>query len=51
VVEWLTAADENRLFLNVVTLAELRYGAERFTREAKESAVARVDRVRVGQSI
>lgn len=29
VVEWLAAADEDRLFLSVVTLAELRYGVER----------------------
>ena len=29
VVRWLAAADEDRLFLSVVTLAELRYGIER----------------------
>lgn len=29
VVEWLANADEDRLFLSVVTLAELRYGVER----------------------
>jgi predicted nucleic acid-binding protein len=37
VVEWLTAADENRLFLNVVTLAELRYGAERLPVRRKKA--------------
>jgi toxin FitB len=29
VVEWLANADEDRLFLSVATLAELRYGIER----------------------
>jgi predicted nucleic acid-binding protein len=29
VVEWLANADEDRLFLSVATLAELRYGVER----------------------
>jgi toxin FitB len=29
VVEWLATADEDRLFLSVATLAELRYGVER----------------------
>ena len=29
VVEWLAAADEDRLFLSVVTLAEIRHGVER----------------------
>jgi predicted nucleic acid-binding protein len=29
VIEWLASADEDRLFLSVVTLAELRYGVER----------------------
>jgi len=29
VMEWLATADEDRLFLSVVTLAELRYGVER----------------------
>jgi predicted nucleic acid-binding protein len=29
VVEWLSNADEDRLFLSVATLAELRYGVER----------------------
>jgi len=28
-MEWLATADEDRLFLSVVTLAELRYGVER----------------------
>jgi toxin FitB len=29
VIEWLASADEDRLFLSVATLAELRYGVER----------------------
>ena len=29
VIEWLASADEDRLFLSVATLAELRYGIER----------------------
>jgi toxin FitB len=29
VVRWLAEADEDRLFISVVTLAELRYGIER----------------------
>jgi toxin FitB len=29
VMEWLSTADEDRLFLSVATLAELRYGVER----------------------
>jgi predicted nucleic acid-binding protein len=29
VVEWLSTVDEDRAFLSVVTLAELRYGVER----------------------
>jgi predicted nucleic acid-binding protein len=29
VVSWLAAADEDRVFVSVVTLAELRYGIER----------------------
>ena len=29
VVAWLAAADEDRIFMSVVSLAELRYGIER----------------------
>jgi predicted nucleic acid-binding protein len=29
VIAWLDAADEDRVFMSVVTLAELRYGIER----------------------
>ena len=29
VIRWLAEADEDRVFLSVVTLAELRYGIER----------------------
>ena len=31
VVAWLAEADEDRVFISVVTLAELRYGIERLT--------------------
>jgi toxin FitB len=31
VVAWLAAVDEDRVFISVVTLAELRYGIERMT--------------------
>jgi hypothetical protein len=31
VIAWMDATDEDRLFLSVVTLAELRYGIERMT--------------------
>ena len=31
VVAWLAAVDEDRVFISVVTLAELRYGVERMT--------------------
>jgi hypothetical protein len=31
VLAWMAATDEGRLFLSVVTLAELRYGIERMT--------------------
>jgi toxin FitB len=31
VVSWLAGADEDRVFISVVTLAELRYGVERMT--------------------
>lgn len=31
VIAWMNAIDEDRLFLSVITLAELRYGVERMT--------------------
>lgn len=37
VVEWLATADEDRLFLSVVTLAELRYGVERLAAGRKRA--------------
>ncbi len=37
VVEWLAIADEDRLFLSVITLAELRYGVERLAPGRKRS--------------
>jgi predicted nucleic acid-binding protein len=40
VVGWLAAADEDRLFLSVATLAELRYGVERLP-AGRKSALLR----------
>jgi predicted nucleic acid-binding protein len=36
-IRWLAEADEDRLFLSVMTLAELRYGVERLTSGARKS--------------
>jgi toxin FitB len=35
VVKWLAEADEDRVFISVVTLAELRHGVERMPRSAR----------------
>ena len=40
VMEWLAGADEDRLFLSVATLAELRYGVERLPMGRKRSQLA-----------
>jgi toxin FitB len=37
VVEWLASADEDRLFLSVATLGELRYGIERLAKGQKRA--------------
>lgn len=37
VVKWLAEADEDRVFLSVVTLAELRYGIERLAMGTRRS--------------
>jgi hypothetical protein len=37
VVAWLAQADEDRIFLSVVTLAELRYGIERMATGGRRS--------------
>jgi toxin FitB len=37
IVKWLAEADEDRLFLSVATLAELRYGIERLAQGARRS--------------
>ena len=37
VVAWLAAVDEDRVFISVMTLAELRYGIERMATEHFES--------------
>jgi hypothetical protein len=36
-IRWLEFADEDRLFLSVITLAELRYGVERMAPGARRS--------------
>jgi predicted nucleic acid-binding protein len=37
VVEWLAGLDEDRAFISVVTLAELRYGVERLPSSSRRS--------------
>ena len=37
IVQWLSEADEDRLFLSVVTIAELRYGVERLQPGARKA--------------
>ena len=37
VIRWMEAADEDRVFLSVISLAELRYGVERFAPGARRS--------------
>ena len=39
VVAWLAEVDEDRVFLSVVTLAELRYGIERLARGQSAQAL------------
>ena len=36
-IRWMEAADEDRVFLSVITLAELRYGVERMAIGARRS--------------
>jgi predicted nucleic acid-binding protein len=36
-VEWLATVDEDRLFISVVTLAELRFGVERMDKGARRN--------------
>ncbi len=40
VVQWLAEADEDRIFLSVVTLGELQYGVERLAPGAKRKQLA-----------
>jgi predicted nucleic acid-binding protein len=40
VVAWLAAVDEDRVFISVVTLAELRYGIERMTPGSRRKRLA-----------
>jgi toxin FitB len=37
VIKWLAEADEDRVFLSVITLAEVRYGIERMTMGAQRN--------------
>jgi predicted nucleic acid-binding protein len=37
VIRWMESADEDRVFLSVISLAELRYGVERMTAGARRS--------------
>ena len=37
VVEWLATVDEDRVFISVVTLAELRFGVERMDKGARRN--------------
>jgi len=37
VIRWMEAADEDRIFLSVISLAELRYGVERLAPGARRS--------------
>jgi hypothetical protein len=41
VVEWLSGVDEDRAFISVVTLAELRYGIERMPASARRKNLDR----------
>ena len=40
VVAWLTAVDEDQVFISVVTLAELRYGIERMAPSRRRNRLA-----------
>lgn len=40
-VRWMESADEDRIFLSVVTLAELRYGVERMPAGARRARLER----------
>jgi predicted nucleic acid-binding protein len=39
VIRWMESADEDRVFLSVISLAELRYGAERMAAGARRSRI------------
>ena len=39
VIRWMEAADEDRVFLSVISLAELRYGVERLAPGARRSRI------------
>ena len=37
IIGWMESADEDRIFISVVSLAELRYGAERLAAGSRRS--------------
>src|SRR5580693_4652155 len=39
VIRWMESADEDRVFLSVISLAELRYGAERMAAGARRHRI------------
>jgi predicted nucleic acid-binding protein len=41
VIRWMESADEDRIFLSVITLAELRYGVERMAAGARRGRLER----------
>lgn len=40
-IDWLAAADEDRVFISVMTLAEIRYGVERMAEGSRKAALSR----------
>lgn len=40
VIEWLASVDEDRVFLSVITLAEIRYGIERMPAGARKNSLS-----------
>jgi len=40
-IRWMAAADEDRIFISVISLAELRYGVERLAASARRTRLER----------
>jgi predicted nucleic acid-binding protein len=40
VIEWLASVDEDRVFLSVITLAEIRYGIERMSAGTRRNSLS-----------